>query len=141
MSDGHLNPQIGFYFDGNCEQAFRFYERCFGGKLEFLLRWGESPSANDAPPQWREKILHARVVIDGTPLLGGDALPGTYEAPKGFSILIHPRDVDEAERLFHALAENGTIRMPLQETFWSPRFGSVKDQFGIEWTINYEKSE
>ncbi len=138
MSDGHLNPEIGFHFGGNCEEAFRFYERCFGGKVEFLLRFGESPSAMDTPAEWRDKILHGRVVIAGVPLLGGDVLPESYEAPRGFSIVIHPRSVDEAERLFHTLAEKGTVRMPLQETFWSPRFGSVRDQFGIEWTINYE---
>jgi len=138
MSDSHLNPQIGFTFNGNCEEAFRFYERYLGGKIEFLLRFRESPMANDTPAEWQDKILHARIVIDGTPLLGGDVLPAAYEAPKGFSIVIHPRSVEEAERLFHALAEKGTTRMPLQETFWSPRFGCVRDPFGIDWTINYE---
>jgi PhnB protein len=136
-----LNPQIGLTFNGNCEAAFRFYEHHLNGKLEFLLRWGESPMANDAPAEWREKILHARLVIDGTPLLGGDVLPKSFESPQGFSILLHPKNAEEAERVFHALAENGTVRMPLQETFWSPRFGCVVDQFGMNWTINYEKSE
>jgi PhnB protein len=137
----NLNPQIGLTFAGNCEAAFRFYERHLNGKMEFILRWGESPMANDAPAGWRDKVLHARLVIDGVPLLGGDVLPESFESPQGFSILLHPKDAGEAERLFSALAENGTVRMPLQETFWSPRFGCVIDQFGISWTINYEKSE
>jgi PhnB protein len=141
MSKMNLNPQLGLSFDGRCEEAFRFYERCFNGKIEFVLRWGESPVAKDAPAEWRDKILHARIGIGGTPLLGGDALPGTYESPRGFSILLHPSDPGEAERLFQLLAESGIVRMPLQETFWAGRFGSVTDRFGITWTINYEKSE
>jgi PhnB protein len=136
-----LNPRVGLLFDGRCEEAFRFYEQCLKGKLEFVLRWGESPTAQDAPAEWRNKILHAKLIVGDTELLGGDALPGTYESPRGFSLLISPADATEAERLFEALADNGTIQMPLQETFWSPRFGSVTDRFGISWTINYEKSE
>src|SRR5262245_19122566 len=106
-----------------------------------MMRWGESPMANDAPATWQDKILHARLVVGDSELLGADALPGTYESPRGFSILLSPDDTVEAERLFHALAENGTVRIPLQEAFWSPRFGSVTDRFGITWTINSQKSE
>jgi PhnB protein len=141
MDDTNLNPQIGLSFDGRCEIAFKFYERCLKGKVVFMLRWGDSPMAKDAPAEWQEKILHARLVIGDTALLGADALPGTYESPQGFSILLSPNSAGEAERLFHALAENGTVRIPLQESFWAQRFGSVTDQFGISWTINYEKSE
>jgi PhnB protein len=135
----NLNPQVGLSFDGRCEAAFKFYERHMNGKIEFILRWGVSPMANDAPAEWSEKILHARIVIGDTALLGGDSLPGTYEAPQGFSILLNLTDAAQADTLFEALAENGTIRIPLKETFWANRFGSVVDQFGIPWTINYEK--
>lgn len=137
----NLKPRIGLSFDGQCEAAFKFYERSLNGKIELMLRWGESPMAKDAPAEWGGRILHARLAIGDTELLGGDALPGSYESPRGFSILLDPKDPGEAERLFNALAENGTVRMPLQETFWSPRFGVVSDQFGIPWTINYEKPE
>jgi PhnB protein len=136
-----LNPRIGLSFDGQCEAAFRHYERCLGGKIEFMLRWGESPMSKDAPAGWEAKILHATLVVGDTALYGADALPGTYESPSGFSILLSPNDAAEAERVFHALAENGIVRMPLQETFWARRFAVVRDQFGITWTINYEKSE
>jgi PhnB protein len=138
MSSMGLNPQVGLTFNGNCEAAFRFYETCLNGKIEFMLRWSESPMAKDAPPGWEQKIIHARVVIDNVPLLGADGQPGDYEPLQGFSIVLHPRDAGEAERLFDALKENGIVRMPLQETFWSPRFGCVTDQFGVTWAINYE---
>jgi len=141
MSGMNLNPRIGLSFHGQCEAAFQFYERCLNGRIAFMLRWGESPLAKDAPPEWSEKILHARLVIGDTALLSGDALPGSYDAPQGFSILLAVDDPVEAERLFRALAENGTVRMPLQETFWAHRFGVVVDQFGIPWDINCEKRE
>jgi len=141
MGDMNLNPQIGLSFDGRCEEAFKFYERCMNGKVEFMLRWGDSPMAKEAPAEWQEKVLHARLVIGDTALLGADSLPGSYESPRGFSILLSATNAGEAERLFHALAQNGTVRIPLQESFWAQRFGSVTDQFGITWTINSEKSE
>lgn len=132
MGDTNLNPQIGLLFDGCCEAAFQFYERCLNGKVEFILRWGDSPMAKEAPAEWQNKILHARLVIGGTALLGGDALPGSYEAPRDFSILLSPNNAGEAERLFHAMAENGTVRIPLQESFLGPalwfRHGSIRHQ-------------
>lgn len=140
MSVMSLNPRIGLSFDGQCEAAFQFYERCLNGKITFMLRWGESPMAKDAPAAWSEKIVHARLVIGDTDLLGADALPGSYEAPRGFSVLLSPEDPSETERLFNELAENGTVLMPLQETFWTRRFGVVTDRFGIPWTLNCEKS-
>jgi PhnB protein len=88
------------------------------------------------PAEWREKILHARMTIGDTVLLASDAPPGHYEKPAGFSVSIQLKDPEEAERIFHALAENGTVRMPIQETFWSPRFGMLVDEFDIPWMIN-----
>ena len=141
MSVMNLNARIGLSFDGQCEAVFKFYERCLNGKIAFMLRRGESPMAKDAPAEWSEKIFHATLVVGDTALLGADALPGSYESPQGFSILLSPHVPEETERLFNALAENGTVRMSLQETFWAHRFGVVTDQFGIPWTINCEKSE
>ena len=106
-----------------------------------MLRWGESAMAKDAPPEWKDKILHATLVVGDTSLSGADALPGSYESPRGFSVLLTLNDIGETERLFAALAGNGSVQMPLQETFWAHRFGAVTDQFGIPWTLNYEKSQ
>src|SRR5437764_8037910 len=141
MSLMNLSPRIGLSFDGQCEAAFQLYERCLNGKIAFMLRWGESPMAQDAPTEWSGKILHAMLVIGDNALLGADALPGSYESPRGFSVLLNLNDPGETERLFRALAESGTVRVPLQETFWAHRFGDLVDQFGIPWAFNYEKSE
>jgi PhnB protein len=136
-----LTAHIGLIFDGNCAEALKFYERTLGGKIEFLLTWGDSPMAADAPPGWDRKIMHARLAVGETALLAGDALPGTYERPQGFSLLLGIDKAPDAERLFQALSEDGKIRMPLRETFWAERFGGVTDRFGIPWEINCEKPQ
>jgi PhnB protein len=87
-----------------------------------------------------QKILHARMQVGDALLMGGDELPEDYDAPKGFNVTLGFDNPADAERVFGALAENGTVRMPLQETFWAVRFGMVTDRFGIPWMINCEKS-
>ena len=94
--------------------------------------------AGDTPQQWRSKIAHVTLVVGNTRLQGSDLAPGTYELPKGFGIALSPAEED-AERLFTELAAGGTVRMPLQETFWAGRFGMLTDRFGIPWVINSEK--
>ena len=134
-----LNPCISLAFDGQCEAAFKLYERCFNGKITYMLTWGDSPMAKDAPPHWSGKINHATLAIGDSRLLGSDPAPGGYEAPRGFGIVINPPEAD-AERVFTELAEGGTVQVPLQETFWAARFGMLKDRYGIPWVINCEKS-
>ena len=140
MSVMNLNPRIGLSFDGQCEAAFRFYERCLNGKIAFMLTWGDSPMAKEAPPEWSRKIAHATLVVGNTRLQGSDPAPGSYESPTGFCIMLHPSEPD-AERLFADLSEGGTIRMPLQKTFWAARFGVLTDRFGVPWAINCENPE
>lgn len=86
-----------------------------------------------APEEW---IMHGSIRLGGLTLLGADLLPAQYEGARGMRIFLEAGDADAAERLFDALAENGVIEMPLQETFWSPRFGVLTHQFGIPWAIS-----
>ena len=132
-----LNPYLNF--DGCCEAAFRLYERCLGGKIEMMMRHGESPMADQVPPEWREKIMHVRLTIGDKVLMGSDAPPDRYEPPKGFAVSLSVDSAADAERIFKALAEKGTVRMPLQKTFWAGSFGMLVDQFGIPWMINCEQ--
>jgi PhnB protein len=136
----NLNPCINLSFNGDCEAAFKFYERCLDGKVAFMLTWAASPMAKDAPPEWGSKIAHATLVIGDSRLQGSDPAPGSYEAPSGFCIMLHP-SAHDAELAFAGLAEGGTVRMPLQQTFWAHRFGMLTDRFGIPWAVNCEKSE
>ena len=134
-----LNPYL--FFNGQCEAAFKFYEHRLGGKIEAMLTHGDSPAGEQVSPEWRDKILHARMVVGGKVLLGSDNPPEHYEEPKGFSVSLGIDDPVEAERIFHALAENGQVRLPIQKTFWSVRFGMLTDQFGIPWMVNCEQAE
>lgn len=133
-----LNPHISLAFNGQCEDAFRFYEQCLSGTLTYMLRWGDSAMAADAPSGWDAKIAHATLKIGDVCLAGSDVPPDRYEQPRGFQILLNMDDPAAAERIFETLAKNGKIAMPLQKTFWASRFGVLIDQFGIPWSINCE---
>jgi len=105
-----------------------------------MLGWGESPAAVQAPPGWGAKIYHATLKIGDTAIQGGDVPPERYEPPRGFEVVLQMDAAVAAERVFQALADNGTIAMPLQETFWASRFGVLVDRFGIRSSINCERA-
>jgi PhnB protein len=131
-----LNPYL--LFNGQCEAAFRFYEKALGGKIETMMRHGDSPMAQQVSSEWRNKIMHARMVVDGQVLMGSDAPADRYQEPSGFSLSLGVKDPAEAERLFNELAQSGKVQMPLQKTFWAVRFGMLVDRFGIPWMVNCE---
>jgi PhnB protein len=133
-----LNPYL--LFNGQCEAAFKFYAQCLGGKIEAMMPHAGTPAEKQAGPEWREKILHACLSVDGELLMGSDAPPQHYEPPQGFSVSIQPKDPAAAERMFNQLAEQGIVKMPFQQTFWAYRFGMLVDRFGIPWIINCEKA-
>lgn len=133
-------PQIYLSFDGACEAAFRFYERRLGATPGAMFRYGDSPMAADMPPGWEAKIMHGSITLGGVTVLGADLPPGSYHRPGGFQIFLEVDDPAETERLFHALAENGTIDMPVQQTFWSLRFGVLRDQFGVPWSLSCSRA-
>jgi PhnB protein len=103
------------------------------------MTFENSPMADHVPANWRKKVMHARITLGDEVLMGSDPPPDRYEPIKGVSISLSIDKADEAERIFHALAENGTVRMSIQKTFWASRFGMLVDQFGTPWTINCEE--
>jgi PhnB protein len=132
-----MNPYL--VFGGQCEAAFKFYQQCLGGKIEALFPFGETPAAEHVPTGWEKKIMHASLTVGENVLMGSDAPPDRYKAPQGFSVSLQVKEPTEAERVFHALAEGGTVQMPIQQTFWSVRFGMLTDRFGIPWMVNCEQ--
>lgn len=132
-----INPYLNF--NGQCEAAFKFYEKCLGGKIAYTITYGESPMAKEMPKECHNKIMHTRLVVDDKVLMGSDCPEGRYEKPQGFNVTISIENPADAERIFKALSENGTVHMPLEETFWALRFGMLVDQFGTPWMINCEK--
>jgi len=132
-----LNPYLTF--NGNCEAAFKFYERVLGGKIEAMMPHAGTPAEGHVPPEWNSKIMHARLNIDGDLLMGSDAPPQHQEPMKGFSVSLQVKEPKEAERVFKALSEGGAVKMPLEETFWAARFGMLVDRFGTPWMVNCDK--
>jgi PhnB protein len=130
-----LKPYLTF--NGQCEEAFRFYEKCLGAKISFLMTYGDSPEPT--PPNWRNKIIHSTLAVGDQVLQGVDVLPEHYQKPQGFSLSLNLDDPAEADRIFKSLAEGGTVEMSLQQTFWALRFGILVDQFGTPWMINCGK--
>jgi PhnB protein len=131
-----LNPYL--FFNGECEAAFKFYEQCLSGKIDAMMTYEGSPMAEETPTESRNKIMHAQLNVGDMVLMGSDTLPEHFKTPQGFYVSLQFDDVAEAERIFHTLAENGTVRMPLEETFWAARFGMLVDRFGTPWMINCE---
>jgi len=126
-------------FNGNCEEAFKFYETLLIGKIEMMQTHGESPMADKVAPEWRGKVMHVRMSAGDNVVMGSDAPPEHYSVPQGFSVSIGVKEPAEAERIFSALAAGGKVQMQIGPTFWSIRFGMVTDRFGIPWMVNCTK--
>jgi PhnB protein len=133
-----LNPHLTF--GGQCQEAFQFYERCFGGKIITMVTYAGSPMADQVPAEFRGKIMHATLAAGDNTLYGADVVPERYQAPRGFYIALGIQNPAEAERVFRELSQNGTVQMPLQKTFWAVLFGVLTDRFGVSWEINCEQA-
>lgn len=133
-----MNINTYLAFNGNCGEAFKFYEKCLGGKAE-MMKYGDSPMAAQTAPEARDQIMHARLQVGDQVLMGADAPPNMFNGNHGFSVSVTVKDPAEAARLFGGLSEGGNVHMPLGKTFWSPAFGMFVDRFGIPWMVNCEQ--
>jgi PhnB protein len=130
-----LNTYLNFH--GNCAEAFRFYEKHLGGKVGMVMTFDQAPQEVKIDPEWKKKVLHARMSLGGTDLMGAD-IPNQQPMRSVYLTLGVDSDA-EAERVWGVLAEGGEIFMPMQETFFATRFGQLRDQFGTSWMIICEK--
>ena len=128
-------------FNGQCKQAFEFYQKVLGGDIVMMMTHRDSPAAEQTPTDQLDRIMHATLIIGDNVLMGGDAPPQYYSQPQGFSVSISIDDVADGERIFTALAENGNVKMPFGRTFWTAGFGMLIDQFGTPWMINCEMTD
>ena len=124
-------------FAGTCAEAFRFYEKHLGGKIGMLMTHGQAPDQSQVKPEWRDAVLHARITIGGTELMGADV--PTAQPMRSAYLSLGVDSDGEAERIFAALKDGGEVFMPLAETFFATRFGQLRDRFGITWMIIREK--
>jgi PhnB protein len=135
----HINPYLSF--NGKCAEAFKFYAQVLGGDNVMMMTYGESPMAAQTAPEHKDRIMHARLKAGDMVLMGADAPPQFYTPMQGMVVSLSVDAPAEADRIFKALSENGTVRMPIQETFWAQRFGMLIDRFGTPWMVNCEKPD
>jgi len=122
-------------YGGNCEQAFKFYEQHLGGKITMLMRHGEQPDASKVPAEWQNAVLHARMDLGGTELLGADMPPDRFQPIRSAYLTLTLGSDAEADRVFALLADGGQIFMPMQDTFFASRFAMLRDRFGTSWML------
>jgi PhnB protein len=124
-------------FAGKCAEAFRFYEQHLGGTITMLMTHGQAPDQSNVKPDWKDAVLHARISIGGTELMGAD-IPNAQPMRSSYLSLNVESDA-EAERIFSALSDGGEVFMAIQETFFATRFGQLRDRFGLNWMILHER--
>ncbi len=119
-------------YPGNCEDAFRFYERELRGRITVLRKHADAPNPN-LPPDWQEKILHARLEVGNATLMGAD-IPNAQPMRSAY-VSLTVDSVSEAERLYGVLQQGGEIFMKMEETFFAKRFAMLRDRFGTSWML------
>ena len=124
------------FFNGNCADAMKFYQKTLGGKLD-LLKGVDTPAAAQLPADFGDRIMHARLVTDAGTIMASDIGPkDPYNGLQGFSIALTYPTAAEAKRVFQALAKDGKVTLPIDKSFWAEAFGMLTDRFGTPWMIN-----
>ena len=130
----HLN------FGGNCEEAFRYYEKHLGGQLTMMMKASDLPEGVPRPPGGSpEAVIHARMSVAGVELIGNDVPSSHFEPVRSSYLYLSVDSTEAAEEVWAALAEGGEIGMPMTETFFATRFGQLRDRFGTLWTVLHER--
>ncbi len=131
-----LQMDVYVNYNGNCKEAFRFYETHLGGKITQMMTHREIPDSSDLPklPEgWSDAILHARMELGGMVLLGAD-IPNA-EPMRSAYLTLQIETIEEAERIYKLLSADGKIFMKMGPTFFAERFAIVQDKFGTSWMI------
>ena len=135
MQNAIVQPYL--FFDGKCEEAIAFYKQAIGAEVKMLMRFKDSPEPPPpgCGPQDTHKVMHAQFQIGGTVIMASDGRATGQPQFEGFALSLSVKTEAEAEQAFNALAEGGKVEMPLAKTFFSARFGMVKDKFGVFWMV------
>lgn len=132
-----MDIQAYITFDGRCEEALEFYNATIGAEVTGLLRWKDSPDpAMKPPPGFEDKIMNAAFRIGDTALMADDGMAGKPAEFKGMRLAIGVADDADAQRVFSALSQGGSVTMPLMKTFWTSSFGMLTDKSGVPWMVN-----
>ena len=140
-----LTPYLSF--GGNTREAYAFYEKALGAKIETMMSYDDMPApaagedgCADGPRPTGKSIMHAALALPGgAKLFAGDTPPGVpYEGMKGVMLALQYDTIDQAHGAFHALSQGGQVTMPLAPAFWARTFGMLTDRFGVSWAVNGE---
>lgn len=137
-----MQVQPYLFFEGRCEEAIEFYRGALGAEVTALMRYKDSPVPSDpekcqgmTPPGSEDKVMHSSFRIGDTEVMASDGMCSGQPSFQGVSLSLTVPDEATAERFFAALGDGGQVQMPLDKTFFSPRFGMVSDRFGVHWMI------
>lgn len=134
-----LNTYLNF--GGNCEEAFRFYERHLGGRITVLMRRADSPEPRQGSPEWQQTVQYARLELGETELMAADVQPDRFQPMRSAYLSLTVDSIADAERIYGLLAEGGQIFMPMEETFFAHRFAMLRDRFGTSWMLLHPKPQ
>jgi PhnB protein len=123
-------------FAGNCREAFQFYEQHLGGTITMMMTHGEAPNAAELPAEQRDAILHGRLELGGTTVMGAD-IPHA-EPMRSAYLTLRVDSSAEAERLYGILVEGGKVFIAMEQTFFAHRFAMLRDRFGTSWMLLHE---
>ena len=135
MTKSIVQPYL--FFGGRCEEALEFYRTALGARVEAVMRFADSPEPmppGTLAPGFETKVMHSCFRVGGSAIMASDGC-GPESTFAGFSLALSVATEAEAERAFAALAEGGSVTMPLAKTFWSPLYGMVNDRFGVAWMV------
>ncbi|WCE02607.1 VOC family protein [Pseudoxanthomonas sp. JBR18] len=133
----HVIPYL--FFNGNCREAMTFYARMLGGEVVAMSTYDQAPPEARMPGMPEGAVMHASLVAGDVRLMASDTCPPQdYAPPHGMTVALHADSVEEAERIYAALAEGAQIQMPMSATFWSKRFAMLTDRYGTPWMINVD---
>ncbi len=133
-----MNVQPYLFFDGRCEEALEFYRKTLGAEVTMLMRYSDSPEPCDPkmfPPGSENKVMHASFRVGSSTISAADGHCAGQPKFDGFSLSLTVKTVDEADKAFAALVDGGKVTMPINKTFFSPRFGMLADRFGVHWMV------
>ena len=138
MSNSNTSVQPYLFFNGRCEEALEFYRNAVGAEVEMLSRFKDAPEPGMAQPGMENKVMHASFRIGETLVMASDGRGDGQPRFEGFSLSIIVPDEEKAASVFNALADGGKVTMPLEKTFWAPKFGMLEDKFGVGWMVSVQ---
>lgn len=128
-----LKLDIYLNFKGNCKEAFQFYEKHIGGKITVMQTFNQSPGHTNIPEGWETKILHARIEIGNSVVMGAD-IPSA-EPMRSAYITLRSKSFEEIEKIYKIFTDGGQIFMKMEQTFFAKRFAMLRDKFGTSWML------